>query len=75
MFIMAFIAFTGAVFHFAIGGVPDLRVCIACVVFTLFWARIAALFANKAEPKTLNRVTGSVLVILGVSLFLLFVLA
>ena len=29
------------------------------------WARIAALFANKATPKTLNRVTGVILVILG----------
>ena len=28
-------------------------------------ARIAAVFANKAEPKTLNRATGVVLVVLG----------
>ncbi len=70
VFIMAFTALTGAVSHFAIGGVPDLIVCISCVVFTLLWARIAAVFANKAEPKTLNRVTGIVLVILGVAVFL-----
>ncbi|MDE6744009.1 MAG: sulfite exporter TauE/SafE family protein [Lachnospiraceae bacterium] len=70
VFIMAFTALTGAVSHFAIGGVPDLLVCVSCVVFTLLWARIAALFANKAEPKTLNRVTGIVLVILGVAVFL-----
>lgn len=37
-----------------------------CVIFTLLWVRIAAKFANKAEPKTLNRVTGLVLVILGI---------
>ena len=37
-----------------------------CVVFTLLWARIAAVFANKATPKTLNRATGVVLVVLGV---------
>lgn len=36
-----------------------------CVVFTLVWARIAAVFANKATPKTLNRATGVVLVVLG----------
>ena len=36
------------------------------VVFTFLWARIAAIFANKAEPKTLNRATGAVLVILGI---------
>ena len=28
--------------------------------------RIAAVFANKATPKTLNRATGVVLVVLGV---------
>ena len=65
VFIMAFTALTGAVSHFAIGGMPDLTVWILCVIFTLIWARIAALFANKATPKTLNRVTGVILVILG----------
>ena len=65
VFIMTFTALTGAVSHFAIGGTPDLFVWIFCVVFTLLWARIAAVFANKAEPKTLNRVTGIILVILG----------
>lgn len=65
VFIMTFTALTGAVSHFAIGGAPDLFVWVACVVFTLLWARIAAVFANKAEPKTLNRVTGVILVILG----------
>ena len=39
---------------------------ILCIVFTLIWARIAAVFANKADVKTLNRATGIVLVILGV---------
>ncbi len=75
VFIMAFTALTGAVSHFAIGGVPDLIACISCVVFTLLWARIAAVFANKAEPKILNRVTGIVLVILGVAVFLFSALA
>lgn len=32
----------------------------------LIWARIAAVFANKAKPKTLNRAIGIVLVVLGV---------
>ncbi len=65
VFIMTFTALTGAVSHFAIGGAPDWTVWILCVVFTFIWARIAAVFANKAEPKTLNRATGVVLVILG----------
>ena len=66
VFIMAFTALTGAVSHFAIGGAPDWTVFILCVVFTLLWARIAARFANKATPETLNRVTGVILVILGI---------
>ena len=74
VFIMTFTALTGALSHFAIGGAPDLIVCISCVAFTFLWARIAAVFANKAEPKTLNRVTGIVLVILGVAVFLFSVL-
>ena len=56
---------TGAVSHFAIGGAPDWTVFALCVVFTLLWARIAAVFANKAAPRTLNRATGVVLVVLG----------
>lgn len=65
VFIMAFTALTGAVSHFAIGGLPDFTVWALCVVFTLLWARVAAVFANRAQPKTLNRATGVVLVILG----------
>ena len=66
VFIMTFTALTGAASHFAIGGAPDWTVWILCVVFTLLWARIAAVFANKATPKTLNRATGIILVILGI---------
>ena len=65
VFIMAFTALTGAVSHFAIGGMPDPLTWVLCVIFTLIWARIAAVFANKAQPKTLNRATGIVLVVLG----------
>ena len=70
VFIMAFTAFTGAASHFAIGGKPDWLVLGLCVIFTLLWARIAAVFANKATPKTLNRATGVILVILGIVVFL-----
>lgn len=65
VFIMAFTALTGSVSHFAIGGKPDITVLLLCMLFTLIWAQIAAKFANKAAPKTLNRATGVVLVILG----------
>lgn len=70
VFIMTFTALTGAISHFAIGGAPDWTVWILCVVFTLLWARIAAVFANRATPKTLNRATGIVLVILGAVILL-----
>ena len=66
VFIMTFTAFTGAVSHFAIGGLPDPTVWILCIIFTLIWARIAAVLANKAAPKTLNRATGIILVVLGI---------
>ena len=69
VFIMTFTALTGAISHFAIGGMPDMTVLILCVVFTLIWARIAAVLANKAQPKTLNRATGVVLVVLGIVVF------
>ncbi|MDO5337891.1 MAG: sulfite exporter TauE/SafE family protein [Eubacteriales bacterium] len=68
VFIMTFTAFTGAVSHFAIGGVPDLFCLVCCVLSTLLWARIAARFANKADAVTLNRATGAVLVLLGAAI-------
>ena len=66
VFIMTFTALTGAVSHFAIGGAPDWTIFLLCVVFTFLWARIASVFANKATPKTLNRATGVILVVLGI---------
>lgn len=69
VFIMTFTALTGSVSHFMIGGTPDWFILALSVAFTLVWARIAAVFANKAEPKTLNRATGIVLVVLGAAIF------
>lgn len=68
VFIMSFTALTGSISHFVIGGLPDITVWLLCIVFTLIWARIAAVFANKAQPKTLNRATGIVLVVLGIAI-------
>lgn len=64
--IMSATALTGSVSHFAIGGAPEWLTLCLCVVFTLLWARIAARFANRATPATMNRATGIVLVVLGV---------
>lgn len=70
VFIMTFTALTGAVSHFMIGDLPDPAILFLCVAFTLLWARIAARFANKAKPITLNRATGVVLSVLGAAIII-----
>ncbi len=65
VFNMTFTALAGAVSHFAIGGMPDVFLLAACVVFTLIFARLAARFANVSTPKVLNRALGVVLTVLG----------
>lgn len=67
VFIMTFTALTGAVSHFIIDSkTPNLLVLILCILFTLIFARIGAVIANKVSSKTLNRATGIILVTLGV---------
>ena len=68
VFIMTFTALTGALSHFAISGPPDWLVLGVCVASTLLWARIAAVIANRASPKTLNRATGLILFLLGIGI-------
>lgn len=67
VFIMSATALTGSASHFIIGGAPDIEALFICIISTLVFARIAAVIANKASPKVLNRVTGIILVVLGVS--------
>lgn len=68
VFVMTFTALTGAVSHFAIDGMPDLFSLAVCVFSTLLWARIAAKIANRADAKTLNRVTGVILIVIGAAI-------
>lgn len=68
VFIMSATAFTGSVSHFVIGGLPDMEALIICIISTLIFAQVAASLANKTSPLVLNRVTGSILVILGVAI-------
>ena len=63
--IMTFTALTGAVSHFYIGGKPNLPIMIACVISTLVFAQLGAKWANSANVKMLNRVTGILLCVLG----------
>ncbi|MFI3171858.1 MAG: sulfite exporter TauE/SafE family protein [Eubacteriales bacterium] len=67
VFIMTFTALYGATSHFTLSAiVPDVKILIICVLSTLFFALMGARFANKAEPRILNRVTGTVLLTLGI---------
>lgn len=70
VFIMTFTALTGSISHFVIDGLPDITILIFCMLSTLLWAKIASKFANKAKPETLNRATGIVLAILGISIII-----
>ncbi|MCI7333964.1 MAG: sulfite exporter TauE/SafE family protein [Oscillospiraceae bacterium] len=66
VFIMTFTALTGSVSHFAIDrGVSDIFTLVFCVVFTFIWAQVAARIANRASAKTLNRITGVILILTG----------
>lgn len=68
VFIMAATAFTGSASHIVIGGLPDIPALVICIISTLVFALIAAVIANKVSAKTLNRATGTVLVVLGVAI-------
>ena len=63
---MAFTALIGGVSHIYIGGAPDTFCLISCIVFTLIWARIASVIANKADEKTLSRIAGVIMVVTSV---------
>ena len=65
VFIMAFTALTGAVSHFVIDGISDITTLIFCIISTSVFAVVASKYANKAEPKVLNRVVGVILTIIG----------
>lgn len=68
VFIMTFTALTGSISHFYIGGAPDIPIMIACIISTLVFARIGAKWANGANVKLLNRVTGVLLCVLGAAM-------
>ena len=74
VFIMSFTAFTGAVSHFAIGGIPNWIYLDVCIVSTLVFAVISSRIANKVNHKVLNRIVGAVLLTLGVVMIIFEVL-
>lgn len=71
VFIMTFSALTGAASHFALGELPEMDLLFWCILFTLIWAQIAAKIAAKADGKTLNRIVGVILTVLGIILLVI----
>lgn len=70
VFIMTFTAFTGSMSHFLIAGTSDILCLILCIIFTFIWARIAAILANKANTKVLNRIVGAVMIVTSIVILL-----
>ena len=69
--IMAFTALTGAVSHFTLRGeIAHPEYLIVCAVSTLVFAQIASKIANRSSPKILNRSTGILLTVLGISIII-----
>lgn len=72
VFIMTFTAAYGAISHFTLQGIfPDPLILSLCVTFTLIFARLGSMFANKAPIHILNRITGIVLMVLGLVMIVL----
>lgn len=70
VFIMTFLALVGAIAHFAVYGSIRWAPLLVCSLSALLGAWIAARYANQADGKTLHRVIGGCLMLLGVVLLL-----
>ena len=68
--IMAVTALIGTASHFMLRGVPDIKLLVICVVFTLLGAEAAAAIANRIAPVTLKRVTGGLMTVSGVAMLI-----
>ncbi|HIZ31624.1 MAG TPA: hypothetical protein H9813_10410 [Candidatus Fournierella merdipullorum] len=65
--LICFLAGAGA----GLGSAPPLVPLALCVVFTLFWAQLAARIAARADSLLLNRLTGAILTAVGLLLLVL----
>lgn len=66
--IMTFTALIGAVSHFMLRGLPDLRLLVICVSVTLVSAQGAAMVANRIPAMRLKRITGALMVAASVAM-------
>ena len=71
VFIMTFTAFTGSVSHFMINGMHYMSVLVMCIIFTLIFARVAAVIANRSSEKVMGRTVGITLILLGTVVLIL----
>jgi hypothetical protein len=71
VFIMVFTAFVGAATHIIIGGTIWIALVITSIA-ALIGANLASKYANQVNHDILNKVIGSVLVIFGVVLILIY---
>ncbi len=63
VFMMTFTALIGAVSHFVINGLPDLKILLITIASTFVSAQAASLIANKVSNKILKRITGAILIL------------
>lgn len=69
--IMSIVALTGTISHFRMGAELKILPMLIVILSYLVGAVIAAEFANKCEIKKLNRIVGSVLIVLGITTILI----
>lgn len=70
VFIMAFTALIGAVSHFTLRGIPDLKLLFLCMLFTLIGAGVASGIANRIPSLLLKRITGGIMAVSGIAMII-----
>lgn len=70
VFIMTLTALIGAISHFAINGFPDFDILILSVIATTVFARLGAIIANRLPAPKLKRITGIILTVSAIILFI-----
>ena len=68
--IMAFTALIGAVSHFMLRGIPDLKLLFLCMLFTLTGALAASFIANRISPVLLKRITGAMMTVSAIAMII-----
>ena len=68
--IMTFTALIGAVSHFTLRGIPDLKLLLLCMSLTLIGAEIASVIANRIPSVLLKRITGGMMAVAGIAMIL-----